>query len=133
MKEKLAAAAAIAKSKAVKVKDDSDDDDDEEIVLELKASPNHSQSSNRVKTVTGSNNNSFENDRHRRLKNQINVDSGNDASSEDSNDSKGSLVGKMQPTVAKRLCNMLHSVRMWICKPLFATTFQPLDLAYRLS
>lgn len=89
MKEKLAAAAAIAKSVASKLKEESEDDDEDENILEPKSSPNNfiDLTLNTPKKLVRTD--SFDSDRHRRIKNQLVVDSGNDASSEDSNDSKG--------------------------------------------
>ncbi|KAK7590163.1 hypothetical protein V9T40_001776 [Parthenolecanium corni] len=88
MKEKLAAAAAIAKSVASKLKEESEDDDEDENILEPKSSPNNfiDLTLNTPKKLVRTD--SFDSDRHRRIKNQLVVDSGNDASSEDSNDSK---------------------------------------------
>lgn len=86
MKEKLAAAAAIAKSKASKIKEESDDEDEDETVLESKSSPDIKLN---IETKTVVRTNTFDNDGQPRIKNSLSVDSGNDASSEDSNDSKG--------------------------------------------
>lgn len=92
MKEKLAAAAAIAKSVASKLKEESEDDDEDEHILEPKSSPNHHVDSKLITPKKLVRTDSFDSDRNRRIKNQLVVDSGNDASSEDSNDSKGSFL-----------------------------------------
>ncbi|XP_065201718.1 histone-lysine N-methyltransferase EZH2-like [Planococcus citri] len=101
MKEKLAAAAAKAESEASKLKDEDDEDDYENSIVEhtsrrrrrssdtaslsqldTKPEPRTKKSVPRTHSLDDSG-------RPPKVKKQISVDSGNDASSEDSNDSKG--------------------------------------------
>lgn len=102
MKEKLAAAAAKAESEASDIKDEDDDDEDENSIVEhtsrrrrrssdtgslsqldTKPEPVAKKTAHRTQSLDDS-------CRPPKVKKQISVDSGNDASSEDSNDSKGS-------------------------------------------
>lgn len=105
MKEKLAADAAIAESEAMRINDeeDEDEDEDEDSVIQEHASRarrrnsdvlSRSQSENNHISnlkISGARTQSLDCESIQDLKKQISVDSGNDASSEDSNDSKGFL------------------------------------------
>lgn len=101
MKEKLAAAAAQAESEATVVKDEEDDEDDENSIIEHTSRSRRRSSdvtslsqvitkceSDLLKKVSRTQSLDTSN-RPPKVKKQISVDSGNDASSEDSNDSKG--------------------------------------------
>lgn len=105
MKEKLAAAAAKAESEAIKVKEEEDDEDEENSIIEhLSRSRRRSSDVTSLSQLdTKSDSNSAQKsllrtqsldstNRPPKVKKQISVDSGNDASSEDSNDSKGSKI-----------------------------------------
>lgn len=102
MKEKLAAAAAKAESEATKVKEEEDEEDDENSIIEhtSRSRRRSSDVASLSQLDTKSESNTSKKSVHRtqsldsttrppKVKKQISVDSGNDASSEDSNDSKG--------------------------------------------
>lgn len=105
MKEKLAADAAIAESEAMRINDEEDEDEDEDedsVIREHTSRARRrnsdvlarSQSANNHITdlkVSGARTQSLDCESLQDIKKQISVDSGNDASSEDSNDSKGFL------------------------------------------
>lgn len=105
MKEKLAADAAFAESEAMRINDEEeeDEDEDEDSVIQEHTSRarrrnsdvlSRSQSANNhiiEQTISGARTQSLDCSSLQDLKKQISVDSGNDASSEDSNDSKGML------------------------------------------
>ncbi|KAK7593004.1 hypothetical protein V9T40_007756 [Parthenolecanium corni] len=102
MKEKLAADAAFAESEAMRINDEEeeDEDEDEDSVIQEHTSRarrrnsdvlSRSQSANNhiiEQTISGARTQSLDCSSLQDLKKQISVDSGNDASSEDSNDSK---------------------------------------------
>lgn len=102
MKEKLAAAAAKAESEATKVKEEDEDEDDENSIIEHNSRSRRRSSdvtslsqldikleSNLIKKTPPRTQSLDTSNRPQKVKKQISVDSGNDASSEDSNDSKG--------------------------------------------
>lgn len=101
MKEKLAAAAAEAESEDTIVKEEEDEDDDEENSLLEHDSRSRRRSTDLVLNQfngkseplepkkPAARTQSLDNNRVQKVKKQVSVDSGNDASSEDSNDSKG--------------------------------------------
>lgn len=100
MKEKLAAAAAIAESEAKQAKDEDDEEDDDENSFSEHKSRHRRRSSeafslSQLDTKSSGEikkpvlrTQSLDSDRQLKIKKQNSVDSGNDASSEDSNDSK---------------------------------------------
>lgn len=115
MKEKLAADAAIAaESEATQIKEEEDDEDEVEGEVDVEdenALAEHKSRSRRrssdvaslsqmedikpdaaVMKKTAGRTQSLDSERPPKIKKQISVDSGNDASSEDSNDSKGSYL-----------------------------------------
>lgn len=106
MKEKLAADAAIAESEALRIKDDEEEEEEDEyedsiigehasrtrrrnsdVLARSQSENNHINESK----INGIRTQSLDCESLQELKKQISVDSGNDASSEDSNDSKGSV------------------------------------------
>ncbi|XP_065224029.1 histone-lysine N-methyltransferase EZH2-like [Planococcus citri] len=105
MKEKLAAAAAKAESEASDIKDEDDDEDyDNSIIEHLSRSRRRSSdaaSLSHLDTKPDSNSDQKSvprtqsldtSNRPLKVKKQISIDSGNDASSEDSNDSKDEII-----------------------------------------